>query len=168
MPHHPFPRPRRRRMRRYRERQRDGLRCLTIELRETEIDALIQKGLLTGTTARILKQLSPRFMTSSTVPWTQRHDAQQQGPNLAWRARANLALRVTDLPNELDNSLGVTRWPDPLTVVARRARPAPRLTCAGGTAKACCGRVNTFHGHGRATGSRPAASGCARNGTQWF
>jgi hypothetical protein len=31
------------RMRRHRERRRDGLRCLTIELRETEIDALISK-----------------------------------------------------------------------------------------------------------------------------
>ena len=31
------------RMRRHRERRRDGLRCLTIELRETEIDALIGK-----------------------------------------------------------------------------------------------------------------------------
>jgi hypothetical protein len=34
------------RMRRHRERRRDGLRCLIIELRETEIDALIYKGLL--------------------------------------------------------------------------------------------------------------------------
>jgi hypothetical protein len=34
------------RMRRHRERRRDGLRCLMIELRETEIDALVQKGLL--------------------------------------------------------------------------------------------------------------------------
>ena len=34
------------RMRRHRERRRDGLRCLTIELRETEIDALIDKGWL--------------------------------------------------------------------------------------------------------------------------
>ena len=31
------------RMRRHRERRRGGLRCLTIELRETEIDALIGK-----------------------------------------------------------------------------------------------------------------------------
>jgi hypothetical protein len=30
-------------MRRHRERRRDGMRCLTIELRETEIDALIRK-----------------------------------------------------------------------------------------------------------------------------
>ena len=34
------------RMRRHRQRRRDGLRCLTIELYETEVDALIQKGLL--------------------------------------------------------------------------------------------------------------------------
>ena len=31
------------RMRRYRERRRDGLRCLMVELRETEINALIGK-----------------------------------------------------------------------------------------------------------------------------
>jgi hypothetical protein len=34
------------RMRRHRERRRDGLRCLNIELRATEIDALIHKGML--------------------------------------------------------------------------------------------------------------------------
>jgi hypothetical protein len=34
------------RMRRHRERRRDGLRCLTIQLRETEIDALIYRGML--------------------------------------------------------------------------------------------------------------------------
>ncbi len=34
------------RMRRHRERRRDGLRCLTIELRETEIDFLIRSELL--------------------------------------------------------------------------------------------------------------------------
>jgi hypothetical protein len=34
------------RMRRHRERRRDGLRCLIIELRETEIDVLIGKGML--------------------------------------------------------------------------------------------------------------------------
>jgi hypothetical protein len=34
------------RMRRHRERRRDGLRCLTIELRETEIWTLVNKGLL--------------------------------------------------------------------------------------------------------------------------
>ena len=34
------------RMRRSRKRRRDGLRCLTVQLRETEIDVLISKGLL--------------------------------------------------------------------------------------------------------------------------
>jgi hypothetical protein len=34
------------RMRRHRERRRDGLRCMTIELQEAEIDALIRKGFL--------------------------------------------------------------------------------------------------------------------------
>lgn len=38
------------RMRRCRERRRDGLRCMTIELRETEIDALIHRGLLKAET----------------------------------------------------------------------------------------------------------------------
>jgi hypothetical protein len=34
------------RMRRHRQRRRDGLRCLIVELRETEIDELIRRGLL--------------------------------------------------------------------------------------------------------------------------
>jgi len=34
------------RMRRHRERQRNGLRCFTVELRATEIEALIYRGLL--------------------------------------------------------------------------------------------------------------------------
>jgi hypothetical protein len=34
------------RMRLHRERRRNGLRCLLIELRETEIDALIRRGFL--------------------------------------------------------------------------------------------------------------------------
>jgi hypothetical protein len=33
-------------MRRHRERRRKGLHCLTVELRETEIDALITRGWL--------------------------------------------------------------------------------------------------------------------------
>ena len=35
-------------MRLHRERRSLGLRCLTIELRETEIEALIREGLLTS------------------------------------------------------------------------------------------------------------------------
>lgn len=38
------------RMKLYRERKKKGMRCLTIELRETEIDALIIKGFLTADT----------------------------------------------------------------------------------------------------------------------
>ena len=38
------------RMRLHRERRRNGMRCLTIELRETEIDALMRKGLLKSET----------------------------------------------------------------------------------------------------------------------
>ena len=34
------------RMRRHRERRRDGLRCMTIELRGVEVTALIRKGFL--------------------------------------------------------------------------------------------------------------------------
>jgi hypothetical protein len=36
----------RERMRRHRQRRRDKLRCLLIELRESEIDELIRRGLL--------------------------------------------------------------------------------------------------------------------------
>ena len=38
------------RMRLHRERRRQGLRCLMIELRETEIDVLVGRGLLNGET----------------------------------------------------------------------------------------------------------------------
>ena len=41
-----YPSPAAERMRRHRQRRRDGLRCLVIELRETEIDVLVQKALL--------------------------------------------------------------------------------------------------------------------------
>jgi hypothetical protein len=36
------------RMTRHRDRRRKGLRCITIELRETEIDVLIRRGRLAG------------------------------------------------------------------------------------------------------------------------
>jgi hypothetical protein len=51
------------RMRRHRQRRRDGLRCLVIELRETEIDVLIRKGLLNletrNDTSAIIDALCP-------------------------------------------------------------------------------------------------------------
>ena len=46
------PTPAAERMRRHRERRREGLRCLWVELRETEIDALMRKGLLKPETRR--------------------------------------------------------------------------------------------------------------------
>jgi len=45
------------RMRRHRQRRRDGLRCLIIELRETEIDDLIRKGLLKSETRNDLNTI---------------------------------------------------------------------------------------------------------------
>ena len=42
----PLPSPATERMRRHRQRRRDGLRCLIIELRESEIDELIRRRLL--------------------------------------------------------------------------------------------------------------------------
>ena len=44
--HQPMPNLAAERMRLHRERRRLGLRCLMIQLRETEIDALIRIGLL--------------------------------------------------------------------------------------------------------------------------
>jgi hypothetical protein len=44
------PSPAAERMRRHRKRRRDGLRCLTIELRDTEIDPLIRRGLINSET----------------------------------------------------------------------------------------------------------------------
>ena len=41
------------RMRRHRQRRRHGLRCFMIELRETEIDALIRNGLLAAESLRV-------------------------------------------------------------------------------------------------------------------
>ena len=45
------------RMRRHRERRRDGLRCVTIELREQEIDALARNGFLKADTRNDLSSI---------------------------------------------------------------------------------------------------------------
>ena len=42
----PMPNAAAKRMRRYRQRRRDGLRCVTVQLRETEVDMLICRALL--------------------------------------------------------------------------------------------------------------------------
>jgi hypothetical protein len=57
----PAPSPAAIRMRRHRERRRDGLRCMTIELRETEIDALIHRGLLQAETRNDLRAVKTAF-----------------------------------------------------------------------------------------------------------
>ena len=49
------------RMRRHRQRRRDGLRCLMIELRETEIDALISNGLLAAENRQDYDSLQSAF-----------------------------------------------------------------------------------------------------------
>ena len=49
------------RMRRHRERRKDGLRCMTIELRETEVSALISKGLLRGDARNDLRAVKSAF-----------------------------------------------------------------------------------------------------------
>jgi hypothetical protein len=49
------------RMRRHRERRRDGLRCMTIELRETEVTELIRKGLLNNDARNDLSSIKRAF-----------------------------------------------------------------------------------------------------------
>jgi hypothetical protein len=49
------------RMRLHRERRRNGLRCMMIELRETEIDALISRGLLKPEMRNKLSALGAAF-----------------------------------------------------------------------------------------------------------
>ena len=61
------------RMRLHRERRRRGLRCLTIELRETEVDALIRGGFLEHETRNdrnaVLKALYSHFnLTLRSTP----------------------------------------------------------------------------------------------------
>jgi hypothetical protein len=49
------------RMRRHRERRRRGLRCLTVELRDREIDALVRRGLLTAETRNVVLEINAAF-----------------------------------------------------------------------------------------------------------
>ena len=53
------------RMRRHRQRRRDGLRCLNVELRETEIDTLIGRRLLNAKRVTIRARSWRRCMRSS-------------------------------------------------------------------------------------------------------
>jgi hypothetical protein len=49
------------RMRRHRERRRRAMRCITIELRETEVTALIRKGLLRDDARNNLQAVKKAF-----------------------------------------------------------------------------------------------------------
>ena len=57
------------RMRRHRQRRRDGHRCFVIELRETEIDALVNKGLLKQETRNSANAIIDAFYAFSIVLW---------------------------------------------------------------------------------------------------
>ncbi len=49
------------RMRRHRERRRKGLRCLMLEVRNREIDALVRKGLLAAETRNVVGEINAAF-----------------------------------------------------------------------------------------------------------
>ena len=49
------------RMRRHRDRRRNGLRCLTLQVRDREIDALVRKGLLTAETRNVVREITMAF-----------------------------------------------------------------------------------------------------------
>lgn len=61
------------RMRRHRERRRRGLRCVTLQVRDLEIDALVRKGLLTAETRNIVPEITMAFyrfldLTLGSIP----------------------------------------------------------------------------------------------------
>ena len=67
------------RMRRHRERRREGLRCVMIQLRETEVDALICRGLLKPETRNNLSAFRKAFYTFldgtlGAAPWRETWD----------------------------------------------------------------------------------------------
>ena len=57
------------RMRQHRERRRQGLRCLLIEISETEIEGLIRKGLLPAEMRNDVGAVMWHFMSTSTAHW---------------------------------------------------------------------------------------------------
>ena len=85
------------RMRRHRERRRKQYRCLTIELHETEIDALIQKGLLRGemrnNDGAIIDALHAYFDRTLAVGWMTRNFGRLQYSRAAIEHRRLLRQR---------------------------------------------------------------------------
>ena len=49
------------RMRLHRDRRRSGLRCLTLQVRDREIDALVRKGLLAAETRNVVGEINAAF-----------------------------------------------------------------------------------------------------------
>jgi hypothetical protein len=63
------------RMRVHRTRRRNGLRCVRILLHETEIDSLIEKGLLNRNVVAIPMPSRTQLMFSSAAHWAVRPEA---------------------------------------------------------------------------------------------
>jgi hypothetical protein len=64
------------RMRRSRNRRRMGIRCYTLQLRESEIAALVRRGLCDLMSKPIVSPSSMRCMRSSTTPFGSQGDTQ--------------------------------------------------------------------------------------------
>jgi len=79
------------RMRLHRERRRHGLRCLMIELRETEIDVLIGKGLLNSEMPRNIANAAVKARAKK-LPLVDQHTASSR---YAASAASNLRARST-------------------------------------------------------------------------
>ena len=84
------------RMRLHRDRRRRGLRCLMIQLRETEVDALIRRGLLEQET-RTGTPFSRRCMVILTERWDRHRDAQHARDQLTIKHLRNDALSIYEL-----------------------------------------------------------------------
>ena len=79
------------RIRRHRERRRRKLHCLTIELRKTEIDALVRKGMLEAETRnnRQAIRLALYSFLESTLPKESKAEARpSRGRTISSRCRA--------------------------------------------------------------------------------
>ena len=63
------PTPAAERMRRHRERRREGLRCLWVELHETELDALVRADCSSRSRATMRTRSPTRSMHISSAPW---------------------------------------------------------------------------------------------------
>ena len=84
------------RMRQHRERRRQGLRCLLIEISETEIEGLIRKGLLPAEMRNDVGAVMSALYEHLDRTLACARDAQraQRSTNADW-SLSNPALRVT-------------------------------------------------------------------------